>query len=63
MYVPEQAQQAIENFFRKGNLSALRELSLRRAAERIDDQVRNYMRTRAIQGPWAVAERLLVYVS
>jgi len=63
VYVPEQAKQAIEKFFRKGNLSALREMSLRRAAERIDSQMRNYMRTRAIQGPWAVAERLLVYVS
>jgi len=63
VYVPEQAKQAVEKFFRKGNLSALRELSLRRAAERIDNQVRNYMRSRAIQGPWAAAERLLVYVS
>ncbi len=63
VYVPEQAKRAIEKFFRKGNLSALREMSLRRAAERIDSQMRNYMRTRAIQGPWAVAERLLVCVS
>ena len=63
VYVPEQAKRAIEKFFRKGNLSALREMSLRRAAERIDNQMRNYMRTRAIEGPWAVAERLLVCVS
>lgn len=63
VYVPEQAKRAIEKFFRKGNLSALREMSLRRAAERVDNQMRNYMRTRAIQGPWAVAERLLVCVS
>jgi two-component system sensor histidine kinase KdpD len=59
VYVPEQAKRAIQKFFRKGNLSALRELSLRRAAERVDDQMRAYMRTRAIPGPWAAGERLL----
>ena len=63
VYVPDQAKRAIEKFFRKGNLSALREMSLRRAAERVDDQMRDYMRTRAISGPWAAAERLLVCVS
>ncbi len=63
VYVPDQAQRAVEKFFRKGNLSALREMSLRRAAERVDNQMRNYMRTRAIQGPWGIAERLLVCVS
>jgi two-component system, OmpR family, sensor histidine kinase KdpD len=63
VYIPEQAQRAIQKFFRKGNLSALREISLRRAAERVDDQMRTYMRTRAIPGPWPVAERLLVCIS
>ncbi len=63
VYVPDQAKRAIEKFFRKGNLSALREMSLRRAAERVDNQMRIYMRTRAIQGPWAATERLLVCVS
>jgi two-component system, OmpR family, sensor histidine kinase KdpD len=63
VYIPEQAQRAIEKFFRKGNLSALREMSLRRAAERVDDQMRSYMRTRAIQGPWPAGERLLVCIS
>lgn len=63
VYVPDQAIKAIENFFRKGNLSALREMSLRRAAERVDTQMRNYMRTRAIEGPWPATERLLVCVS
>jgi two-component system sensor histidine kinase KdpD len=63
VYVPEQAQRAIQKFFRKGNLSALREMSLRRAAERVDDQMRAYMRTRAIPGPWPAAERLLVCIS
>ena len=63
VYIPEQAQRAIQKFFRKGNLSALREMSLRRAAERVDDQMRTYMRTRAIPGPWPATERLLVCIS
>jgi two-component system sensor histidine kinase KdpD len=63
VYIPEQASRAIENFFRKGNLTALREMSLRRAAERVDDQMRSYMQTRAISGPWAAGERLLVCIS
>jgi two-component system sensor histidine kinase KdpD len=63
VYIPEQASRAIEKFFRKGNLTALREMSLRRAAERVDDQMRSYMQTRAIQGPWAAGERLLVCIS
>jgi two-component system sensor histidine kinase KdpD len=63
VYVPEQARRAIQKFFRKGNLSALREMSLRRAAERVDDQMRAYMRTRAIPGPWPAGERLLVCIS
>src|SRR5512140_2302558 len=63
VYVPDQAQRAIEKFFRKGNLTALRELSMRRAAERVDDQMRAYMQTRAIQGPWPATERLLVCLS
>jgi two-component system sensor histidine kinase KdpD len=63
VYVPEQARRAIQKFFRKGNLSALREMSLRRAAERVDDQMRTYMRTRAIPGPWPATERLLVCIS
>lgn len=63
VYVPEQAERAIEKFFRKGNLTALRELALRRAAERVDDQMRAYMRTESIPGPWAAGERLLVCIS
>ncbi len=63
VYVPAQAQRAIEKFFRLGNLTALREISLRRAAERVDDQMRVYMDARAIPGPWPAAERLLVCVS
>jgi two-component system sensor histidine kinase KdpD len=63
VYIPEMAARAIQNFFRKGNLTALREMSLRRAAERVDDQMRSYMQTRAIPGPWAATERLLVCIS
>jgi two-component system sensor histidine kinase KdpD len=63
VYIPEQANRAIDKFFRKGNLTALREMSLRRAAERVDDQMRTYMQTRAISGPWAAGERLLVCIS
>lgn len=63
VYIPEQASKAMEKFFKPGNLMALRELSLRRTAARVDDQMRAYMETQAISGPWAVAERLLVSVS
>ena len=63
VYIPEQAKRAIQKFFRKGNLSALREMSLRRAAERVDNQMRDYMRTQAIPGPWAASDRLLVCIS
>jgi two-component system sensor histidine kinase KdpD len=63
VYIPEQASRAIDKFFRKGNLTALREMSLRRAAERVDDQMRSYMQTRAISGPWAASERLVVCIS
>ncbi|HEX9116158.1 MAG TPA: sensor histidine kinase KdpD [Anaerolineae bacterium] len=50
-------------FYRLGNLTALRELAMRRAAGRVDDQMRAYMRTRAIPGPWPAVDRLLVCVS
>ncbi len=63
VYVPEQAARAIQKFFRAGNLTALRELTMRRAAERVDDQMRAYMQTRAIPGPWPAKDHLLVCVS
>jgi two-component system sensor histidine kinase KdpD len=63
VYVPEQAKEAIHNFFRKGNLTALRELALRRTAERVDADVRLYMRDHAIPKTWPVTERLIVCVS
>jgi two-component system sensor histidine kinase KdpD len=63
VYIPEQAERAIHKFFRQGNLTALRELSMRRAAERVDDQMRAYMETQAIPGPWPAGERLLVCIN
>jgi two-component system sensor histidine kinase KdpD len=63
VYVPDQAARAVQLFFRKGNLTALREMSLRRAAERVDEQMQSYMQDKAIAGPWAAVERLLVCVS
>jgi two-component system sensor histidine kinase KdpD len=62
VYVSTQAQEAIHNFFRKGNLIALREMALRRTADRVDAQMRTYMREHAVPGTWPVAERLLVCV-
>lgn len=63
IYIPDQAAMAIEKFFRPGNLMALRELSLRRTAARVDDQMRAYMERQSIAGPWSTTERLLVCVS
>jgi two-component system, OmpR family, sensor histidine kinase KdpD len=62
IYVPELAARAIEQFFNEGNLYALREITLRRAAERVDDQMLAYMQTRAIPGPWPAGEHILVCV-
>jgi two-component system sensor histidine kinase KdpD len=62
IYVPDMAARAIEKFFNEGNLYALRELTLRRAAERVDEQMLAYMQTRAIPGPWAAGEHLLVSI-
>jgi two-component system sensor histidine kinase KdpD len=62
VYVPDMAARAIEQFFNEGNLYALRELALRRAAERVDNQMLAWMQTRAIPGPWAAGESLLVCV-
>lgn len=62
VYVPQLAGKARESFFRPGNLSALRELALRRTAQTVDTQMLGYMRTRAIDGPWPVSERIMVCV-
>jgi two-component system sensor histidine kinase KdpD len=62
VYVPEQAGRALESFFRKGNLIALRELALRQTAQRVDAQMESYRRAAGIAEPWAVRERILVCV-
>jgi two-component system sensor histidine kinase KdpD len=62
VYVPDQAARAIEEFFNDGNLHALREIALRRAAERVDTQMRAYMEVRGIPGPWPAGESILVSV-
>src|SRR5579884_1006595 len=63
VYVPRQAERAVRHYFQPGNLTALRELTLRRTAQRIDAQMVDYMRAHAIAGPWAASERVLVGVS
>lgn len=60
VYLPKTAKRAIENYFSPGNLTALRELALRRTAQRVDEQLLNHMQAHAISGPWAAGERLLV---
>ena len=62
VYVPQQAAAAAERFFRVGNLTALREMALRRAAQQVDAQMLTYMQAQAIPGPWAATERLMVAV-
>lgn len=62
VYIPAQAERAAENFFKKGNLIALRELALRRAAERVDAQAAEWKRAQGVREPWATRERLLVAV-
>jgi two-component system sensor histidine kinase KdpD len=62
IYIPDQAREAIENFFRKGNLIALRELALRVTAQHVDAEMRHYMRDHAIHQTWPVRERLLVCI-
>jgi two-component system sensor histidine kinase KdpD len=63
VYVPRQAQRALQHFFSPANLTALRELALRRTADRVDEQLLTEMQAGAIPGPWAVGERILVCVS
>lgn len=63
VYVPQQAEQAARNFFRKGNLIALRELALRHIADRVDAQMEDYRRDHAIREPWPATMRILVGIS
>ncbi|MCP1539520.1 sensor histidine kinase [Methylorubrum extorquens] len=63
VYVPANAERALKHYFSRGNLTALRELALRRTADRVDDELLSHMRANAIPGPWAAGERVLVCVS
>ena len=63
VYIADAAERAQQNFFVPGNLAALRELALRRTAQRVDAQMVDYMRAHAISGPWEASERLLVAVN
>jgi len=62
IYRPDQASRALRGFFREGNLAALREMALRRTAERVDADVTGYMRANAIAGPWPASDRVMVLI-
>lgn len=62
VYLPDNARRAVDTFFRIGNLTALRELALRRTADRVDEQMLAQLRREGIEGPWPTAERILVCV-
>lgn len=63
VYVPEQARRAMHHFFSPATLTALREMALRHAAERVDRQMVDYMRAHAISGPWPSRERVMVCIA
>lgn len=63
VYVHDQIARAIQNFFSKGNLTALRELALRVAADRVDAQMTAHMQSHAISGPWPTHDRILVCIN
>jgi two-component system sensor histidine kinase KdpD len=63
VYVPGQAEQALKKFFRPGNINALRELSLRFTANRVDQDLSEYMKQEKIAGPWPAAGKVMVCVS
>jgi two-component system sensor histidine kinase KdpD len=62
VYVKDMTEQAIQRFFRPGNLLALRQIALRLTADRVDERMRQYMKAHAIAGPWPTKERILVCV-
>ncbi len=62
VYTPERSREAIEHFFRKGNITALREMALRIAADRVDKQLHDYMQDKRIRGPWKSGLHLLVAI-
>ena len=63
VYIPRQAELAMQNFFQRGNLVALRELTLTHAAHKMDAELLNYMRAKAISGPWPAGERVMVCIA
>jgi two-component system, OmpR family, sensor histidine kinase KdpD len=63
VYKADRTEEAIRNFFRKGNLTALREMSLRITADRVDKQLRQYMKERKITGPWKSGQRIMAAIS
>ena len=63
IYTPEQSKEAIRNFFRKGNITALREMALRIVADRVDKQLLQYMQLKRIPGPWKSGLHLLAVIS
>ena len=62
IYLPGTARRALAHYFSPGNLTALRELALRRTAQRVDAQLRDHMQAHAIPGPWAAGDRILVCI-
>jgi len=62
VYLPKTAKRATQNYFSPGNLTALRELALRRTAQRVDEQLLTHMQAHAIPGPWAASDRVLVCI-
>lgn len=63
VYIPQEASRALNHFFSKSNLTALRELALRRAAQAVDAQMLDYVRAHALAGSFAAGERVIVAVS
>jgi two-component system, OmpR family, sensor histidine kinase KdpD len=63
VYAKEKVHQALNNFFRRGNLIALRELALRQVAEHVDRSLESYMSAKEIEDNWPVRERLAVCIS
>ena len=62
VYTPERSKEAVNNFFRKGNINALREMALRIVADRVDKQLHDYLHYKRIRGPWKSGLHLLVAV-
>ncbi len=63
IYRPDVAKRAMDGFFREGNLASLREMALRRTAQRVDADISSYMHAKSIAGPWPAGERVLALVS